>query len=460
MEDIERKEHKSVSTEGLAQSKEELVEKLQELEQPLSIDELKEILGSTVRHDDDNKVITFLTMLLTYTEEDQINLGFFAESSTGKSYIPLELSAYFPNEDVIKLGYASPTAFFHEFGELVTDPVDNKKFIHVHLENKIVILLDQPHDQLLQRLRSLLSHDEKLLICKITDRREKSGLRTKEVIIHGFPTWIFCTAKTSMHEQERTRLLLLSPESNQEKLRETIALRIDKEGDRAAFKKRMIEDRKRQVLAIRVSRLKSQAIKYVIIPEDLRTEIYDQFTKQHITLIARHQRDITRLMAIIKGSALLNFMHRNRVNSSVIVNREDVINGFALYSQVSEANEMGLSPEMFHIWQQLKPYFEDAEIGLSRKDLQGYYYKTFYKNIGREAAMNLLKAWESVGIVIEQPDPNDRRILRYTNQNNVYPECGVNRETTSIKHGLANSDSSLPHSGDTHSLASYGEGSP
>jgi hypothetical protein len=49
-----------------------------------------------------------------------------AESSTGKSYIPLELSGLFPSEDVIKLGYASPTSFFHDWGTLVTDPSDDR----------------------------------------------------------------------------------------------------------------------------------------------------------------------------------------------------------------------------------------------------------------------------------------------------------------------------------------------
>jgi hypothetical protein len=33
------------------------------------------------------KVITFLTMLLTYTEEDQINIGFLAEASTGSKHL-------------------------------------------------------------------------------------------------------------------------------------------------------------------------------------------------------------------------------------------------------------------------------------------------------------------------------------------------------------------------------------
>ncbi len=184
---------------------------------PLTVDDLINILGSTVKHDDENKAITFLTMLLTYTEEDQINLGFLDESSTGKSYIPLELSWYFPSEDIIKLGYASPTAFFHDYGVLMHKegiPVNfemkpNKVAIKedlevekgsvskeeleatyrremrkwkellkgsyylVNLHQKIVIFLDMPHDMLLQRLRSLLSHDDREIVVKITDNVKK-----------------------------------------------------------------------------------------------------------------------------------------------------------------------------------------------------------------------------------------------------------------------------------------------
>ncbi|MEM3824386.1 MAG: hypothetical protein QXH87_05570, partial [Candidatus Bathyarchaeia archaeon] len=231
----------------------------EDVNKTLTIDDLIQILGSTVKHDDENKAITFLTMLLTYTEEDQINIGYLAESSTGKSYIPLELSWYFPQEDVIKLGYASPTAFFHDYGVLMhkegihvnfemkpnkaaikedleiekgkvsKDAVESAykremrkwkellkgSYYMVNLHQKIVIFLDMPHDLLLQRLRSLLSHDDREIVLKITDKREKGGLRTKTIVIRGYPTVLFCSAKFSIADQEKTRLLLLSPEISQ-----------------------------------------------------------------------------------------------------------------------------------------------------------------------------------------------------------------------------------------------------
>lgn len=84
---------------GLSKTKEEFIARLQFEEQalnrPLAVDDLITILEPTIKHDDPNKVITLLTMVLTYTENDQINIGFLAESSTGKSHIPMELSRLF-----------------------------------------------------------------------------------------------------------------------------------------------------------------------------------------------------------------------------------------------------------------------------------------------------------------------------------------------------------------------------
>ncbi|MFH1178758.1 MAG: hypothetical protein V1710_00205 [Candidatus Bathyarchaeota archaeon] len=85
---------------------------------PTTLEELKTILDTTIKHDDTNKQILFLTMLLDFTEEDQQNISFNAPSSTGKSYLALEVAKYFPEKDINIHSYTSPTAFFHELGKL------------------------------------------------------------------------------------------------------------------------------------------------------------------------------------------------------------------------------------------------------------------------------------------------------------------------------------------------------
>ena len=97
----------------------ELVEKAKHYElidtsqfKPLSAQELIEILGLTIKKDEENKLITFLCQISAYTESSQFNISFNAPSSTGKSYIPTEIARLFPEDDVIEIGYCSPTASF------------------------------------------------------------------------------------------------------------------------------------------------------------------------------------------------------------------------------------------------------------------------------------------------------------------------------------------------------------
>ena len=85
--------------------------------EPMSSRELIDTLGLTIKRDEENKLVTFLCQLSAYTKDSQFNISFNAPSSTGKSYIPTEISRLFPKEDVIEVGYCSPTAFFHDVGE-------------------------------------------------------------------------------------------------------------------------------------------------------------------------------------------------------------------------------------------------------------------------------------------------------------------------------------------------------
>lgn len=67
---------------------------------------------------------------------------------------------------------------------------------------------------------------------KIADKIQKFGLRTKNVVLRGYPAVIFCTAGLKIDEKEATRFLLLSPETKQENIRKAIHEKLTKETDR------------------------------------------------------------------------------------------------------------------------------------------------------------------------------------------------------------------------------------
>jgi len=400
----------------------------------LTIEELEEILGVTVKHDNVNKIITFFCMLSSYTEDNQFNISFRAPSSTGKSYIPLELSDFFPKEDIKKIAYSSPTSFYHDSGEWD----EEHGCIRIDLERKILIFLDQPHDELLKRLRPLLSHDQKELLYKITDKREKKGLRTKNVIIIGFPSVIFCTGSLRIDEQESTRNILLSPETTEEKLRESIVLKGLKEGNITFFEELLENNKTREMLRKRILLIKNKGIKNIIVPN--YEEVVDRFIRTHTKLKPRHSRDLGRLFSLIKSLALLNLWHREiDSDNNLKANKEDINTAFKLWEQIALCQELGIPPYIFRIFEEviLPSYSElnkdSTRIGLDRKDIIKKHYEVYGKPIQDWfLRREILPSLESAGLIIQESDTNDRRkTLVYPTppSNSLYPE--TNREMKS-----------------------------
>jgi len=171
-----------------------------EVRRPTNFEEVAEVLGCTIRHDQANKLILFAAGCLTFSDEDQFNILMSGESAGGKSYTAQEVVSYFPSDVIRWIGGASPSAFYHDENLGKWDPENH--VLRVELRQKILIFLDQPGYQLMEKFRPLLSHDRRELLYKITDKSKHGALRTKNVVLVGFPTVIFCAAKLSLDEQE------------------------------------------------------------------------------------------------------------------------------------------------------------------------------------------------------------------------------------------------------------------
>jgi hypothetical protein len=384
---------------------------------PLSSKELVDILGLTIKKDAENKLITFLCELSAYTENSQFNISFNAPSSTGKSYIPTEIAIIFPEEDVIEIGYCSTTAFFHDVGEYDKE----KKGYLVDLSRKILIFLDQPHTQLLERLRPLLSHDKKEIVLKITDKSQKFGLKTKNVLLRGFPSVIFCSAGLKIDEQEGTRFLLLSPETSQEKIREAIYEKIKKEADNTAYKKMLDSNPERKLLKDRILAIKQENIKEIKIgaPEKIK----ERFFGKAKMLKPRHPRDIGRLISIIKSSALLNLWFRERSGSTIIANEEDIDEAFKIWDTISESQELNLPPFIFNLYKEvILPIWEEkvhaqnlGTVGITRQEIVQKNYRTNGRLMPDwQLRLHIIPMLENAGLIKQEADPNDKRkILIY-----------------------------------------------
>ena len=408
-----------------------------DLSKPLTFKEVADILGITVKRDTISKIVLFSSNLLTYTEEEQVNVLMAAEASTGKSYLPIEISMYFPEADVIILGGASPTSFFHEVsgGELALWDPDKKQSL-VHLENKILIFLDQPHAQLLEKLRPLLSHDMKRIKYKISDRSQKAGLRTKTIILNGYPCVEFCTANFNLDQQERTRLYMLSPETGPDKVLDALELLLRKKSDREAFKAKYLADPGRKALSERVLDIKATGIRDVVIPEPLQAQILAKWKERHTRHIPRHIRDFDRFLSLVKARALLNWRIREAAREKRIIAVEgDVNEAFEIYAELAESNELGLAPQAYEIFKEvIQPIGtarlsepETVVVGVSRREIQQEYRRVYGRPLpDTRLRKEIIPPLDAAGLIVEETDPDRKNRLL------VYPQIAA---TYSVARG-------------------------
>jgi hypothetical protein len=377
----------------------------------ISLNDIEQVLDLTVKEDRENKLLTFFALLSTYTENSQLNLSFNAPSSSGKTFIPLEVAKLFPKDDLIKLGNASPTSFFHEEG--VYDK--EKNIITVDLSRKAIIFLDQPNTELLSRMRSLLSHDEKIIISKITDKNQKGGNRTKTVSIIGYPSVIFCSASTRIDEQEATRFILLSPETSQEKISHSIQSSLDIATNPESFYQKIEDNELRKKIVDRICMIKGLNIQNILIPEE--NNIKERFTDIVGKYKPRNQRDIKHIINIAKAVALLNPFDKMLSDDSILANKEDIEVAFDLWGAIGKSQQLNLPPYILEIYYEdiLKPYIIAYKRNLKAKGLErndiisSYFHRTSRPLDVTTFRLQILPMLESAGLIYQQRDEIDKR---------------------------------------------------
>ena len=281
----------------------------------------------------------------------------------------------------MEIAHSSRTAFFHEDGEY--DKETNTR--HIHLERKIIIFLDQPSSDLLGRLRPILSHDKKELTMKTTDKNKQGGNTTKTVIVHGYPVAVFCTASLSLDEQESTRFLLVSPETDEEKIRDAISEKFRYETNHEQYIIETENNPKRKVLKERLRAIKDLHIQDIKLHDTKRMEAI--FLKTKTRLKPRHQRDSGKFLTLVKMMALLNFPHRKMENNNLLTNDFDITEAEKLWRQIEDTTEYGISPYIMRLYDDIvlpayrgyntRMCIGDEMIGVSRKEILTYHLKRY-----------------------------------------------------------------------------------
>jgi hypothetical protein len=306
----------------------------------------------------------------------------------------------------------------------------------VDLSHKILIFLDQPHNELLARLRPLLSHDKKEIAIKITDKTQKNGTKTKNILLRGYPSVIFCTAGLRIDEQEATRFLLLSPEVSQEKIQQGVSAIIRKEADSESFVSWLEENPDRMLLKERIRAIKLENIR-----------------DKNKTLKPRHQRDIKRLLSLIKSFAILNVWWRERSGSTITANEYDINNAFKLWEKIAVSQELNLPPYIYNLYKEVilpawsakndnrSEAFEEitGKLGVSRQEVLEKHFAVYGRMLdSHQLRQQILPMLETAGLIIQEQDPNDKRKMMIF-PSSLYQLSGVKRNSE-MESGVKNSD--------------------
>jgi hypothetical protein len=334
----------------------------------------------------------------------------------------------FPDQaaDVLKLAGASPTSFIHEANAeaVYEEGIDDKgkavkhlKHLVVNLERKILIFKDQPDYRLLAKLRSFLSKDEKEAIFKITDRTKSGKNRTKTVVLRGYPTVLYCSAKLTGEDQENTRTFILSPEMSQAKLREAIDLIAEKETDHDVFRENILKDPRRQWLAERLKCIKAARIREITFTPEDSAYLKQEFLERNPYLVPRYTRDFPRLIALAKGHALLNCMHRRTEKLDVIeAKRRDIEVALELYANIAQANELGIPPQLLEWYSKVMiPIWQSQDKVADRRAILRRHLEVYHQPLDRNRLeREFIPSLESANLVAPEQDPEDRRRVLYT----------------------------------------------
>jgi hypothetical protein len=423
----------------------------------LSIQELCKALDCTIKYDNSTKAIIFLNNLLAQTEEDSFNVTMTGGSSEGKTYTALECAAYFPESERIEIAGASPTSFFHDKGLAVKEIIDeegrrdfepiqdeieglaseiselqskpkktqgdrdllaakkgelhrlrSESKILVDFESKILIFLDQQNPELLKRLRGFFSHDKKYAEFSITNKNSRGANRTEHIVLKGYSSVVFCTAHSLFDEQEVTRNLLLSPETSQEKLNETLKLIAFKKANSRLFRKQVDANLERRSLLFRVELIRASGCSS-FDSQQYWERILELFVKHRDIKQPRYQRDLPRIISLIYGNALLNLFNRNLKNhdgSEIEIKAQAIIEGFRLYESISEANENNVSPEVYSIWKEI------ISAGDGYEEIRKKYFEKNRRPLNQyKLREEIIPALKDASLLVQEQDPNDKRRL-------------------------------------------------
>ena len=423
-------------------------------EDPKVMQRFMDYLARWVVRDEPTKKMVLLTGLSAYSK-DPINLFLKGPSSIGKTFNVTNALRFF-GSDVWWLGGLSPTALIHQYGvfmdpetseevpddwretrldELLEEHKLNKPkfnaqekrmvdklkrqayreyldiakrgYYLVDLSNQILVFLEAPHPLTYQMLRPILSHDQRNITFKFTDKVGRGTLRTKTVVLRGWPATIFCTSDPKYIEDLATRGFTITPEMSEEKYQKANVLFMKKK----AFPWQ--PDKDLPTFCQYVGELKSfLSLKQI----EVLTPFGPELAEAYPHTVARDMRDLPHFSALIDMFVAFHVFQRpvlkvNGEPKAILATREDFMRAYGVFRRFVETTRVNLPEHILRV-------FRDVMISLSEEYPEGFTYEDLVKKHNEvfkedykssKTLYTYVRELRSVGYVDTKPHPTAKR---------------------------------------------------
>jgi hypothetical protein len=187
----------------------------------------------------------------------------------------------------------------------------------------------------------------------------------------------------------------------------------------------------RKLLKNRIKAIKQEHIGEIKIAHPEKIEA--RFFILNKVLKPRHQRDIGRLLALVKSLALLNWQWRQREGQTITANDQDIEEAFKIWDRICIPQELNLPPYIYKIYQEVIAPLWEARIivpgvnqkeGISRHEIIQTHFKVYGRMLDNEQLrQQILPMLETAGLIFQELHPTDKRkLLTYPTAQTIIPE--------------------------------------
>jgi len=198
---------------------------------------------------------------------------------------------------------------------------------------------------------------------------------------------------------------------------------LDREANPSVYKTTIEEDKERMLLKERIGVIKKAQIDDVLIHPEEKKKIEALFYDFNPIKKPRDMRDIGTFTSLVKGFALLNFMHRESEGRNIFVNQKDVESGYSLWQEIAFFQEMGMPPYIFSIYKDvILPAFREknnipegftdfeSKNGLKIQEILNAHYQHFHTYLTeRKLRREILPMLVTARLITEGTDNDDKR---------------------------------------------------